>query len=156
MNSKLAIILGFTVLLGVISIPDISAELEYHSKIGSSGIDNDELNGPTDVIISSNGRTIYVVDSENNRINVFEDDGDHDFKFGSFCSIFSIQNCNDNAAGADNDGDGQFDNPKSATLDLRRNFFVVDSDNQRVQRFDDDDGRFEVCCELAVMLADQR
>jgi len=144
MDRKLSIMLGFTVLLGVISIPDISAEMEYYSKIGSSGTDNDELSGPTDVIISSNGRTIYVVDSENNRINVFEDDGDYDFKFGSFCSIFSIQNCNDNAVGADNDGDGQFDNPKSATLDLRGNFFVVDSDNQRVQRFDDDNGRFEI------------
>ena len=84
MDRKLPIMLGFAVLLGVISIPDVSADLEYYSEIGSSGTDNDELSGPTDVIISNNGRTIYVVDSENNRINVFEDDGDHDFKFGSF------------------------------------------------------------------------
>ena len=143
MNRKLPIMLGFAVLLGMMSIPNISAELAYLSEIGSTGIGNDNLNGPTDVILSSNGRTIYVVDSENNRINVFEDDGDYDFKFGSFCSIFAIQNCNDNAVGADNDGDGQFDNPKSATLDLRGNFFVVDADNTRVQRFNDD-GRFEI------------
>ena len=143
MNRKLPIMLGFVVLLGIMSAQNVSAELVYISEIGSTGIGNDNLNGPTDVVISSNGRIIYVVDSENNRINVFEDDGDHDFKFGSFCSVFSIHNCNDNAIGADNDGDGQFDNPKSITLDLRGNFFVVDSDNGRVQRFNDD-GRFEI------------
>jgi len=69
MTRKLPIMLGFAVLiLGMMSAQDISAELTYLSEIGSTGINNDSLNGPTDVIISSNGRTIYVVCLENEEV----------------------------------------------------------------------------------------
>ena len=120
------------------------AELKFSFEIGSFGTSNDELKNPKDVIVSSNGKTIYVVDTDNHRINVFDDDGDHDFKFGTFCNIASIQSCNDNADGANDDGDGQFNKPTSATLDSFGNLFVVDSENERIQRFDDGDGEFEL------------
>ena len=130
--------------MSVLSPQIADAELEFSFEIGSFGTSNDELKNPKDVIVSSNGKTIYVVDTDNHRINVFDDDGDHDFKFGSFCNMASIQDCNDNADGADDDGDGQFNKPTSAVLDSFGNLFVVDSGNERIQRFDDGDGEFEL------------
>ena len=118
------------------------AEPEFSFKFGTTGTGDDELNNPTDVILDKNGKNIYVVDSDNNRINVFEDDGDDDFQYGTFCDITAIQDCNDNADGADDDGDGQFDSPISIIRDALGKFFVVDSDNERVQVFDDD-GEFQ-------------
>ena len=118
------------------------ADIKYHLEIGSSGTRNGNLSEPTDVVYNTWDDKLYVVDSENSRINIFDSDGVHDSKFGTFCSIMDINDCHDNARGADEDGDGQFDSPVAATLDGRENLFVVDSDNGRIQRFDD--GRFEM------------
>ncbi|TFH01553.1 MAG: hypothetical protein E4G77_03350, partial [Nitrosopumilus sp.] len=103
---------------------------------------NGQLNNPTDVILDKNAKNIFVVDSNNHRISVFQDDGDFDFKYGTFCDITVIQNCNDNADGANNNGDGQFENPISVARDALGEFFVVDSGNGRIQVFDDD-GEFQ-------------
>ena len=88
-------------------------------------------------------KNIYVVDSNNDRISVFEDDGDFDFKYGTFCDITSIDDCHDNADGANDDGDGQFNNPLAIARDVSGEFFVIDSDNERIQIFDDD-GEFQL------------
>jgi len=128
--------------LCVASIQIAYAEPEFAFKFGSLDMNNDELDNPTDLILDKNGKNVYVVDNKNNRINVFEDDGDDDFIYGSFCDIVSIQDCNDNADGADEDGDGQFNDLISIARDALGKFFVVDSDNSRVQIFDDD-GEFQ-------------
>jgi DNA-binding beta-propeller fold protein YncE len=119
------------------------AEPEFAFKFGTTGTDDDELDNPTDVILDKSGKNIYVVDNKNNRINVFEDDGDDDFIYGSFCDILAIQDCNNNADGADEVGDGQFDEPLNIAIDALGKFFVVDSDNSRIQIFDDD-GEFQL------------
>jgi len=136
------IIFSLLFVLCVASIQIAYAEPEFAFKFGSLGTNNDELDNPTDLILDKNGKNVYVVDNKNNRINVFEDDGDDDFIYGSFCDIVSIQDCNDNADGADEDGDGQFNDLISIARDALGKFFVVDSDNSRVQIFDDD-GEFQ-------------
>ncbi|ABX12943.1 Fibronectin type III domain protein [Nitrosopumilus maritimus SCM1] len=123
-------------------IPTAYADVEFSFKFGTLGSDDDELDNPTDVIVKSNGREIYVVDNNNNRINVFDDDGDADFLYGTFCNVAQIQDCNDNADGAEEDGDGQFNTPLYIAMDALGKFFVVDSENERVQVFDDD-GEFQ-------------
>jgi DNA-binding beta-propeller fold protein YncE len=140
MKNKVIFSLLFT--LCVVSIQFAYAEPEFSFKFGSSGSGDDELNNPIDVVVDKNGKNIYVVDSNNDRISVFEDDGDYDFTYGTFCDIAIIQDCNDNADGADDDGDGQFNEPISIARDALGKFFVVDSDNNRVQVFDDD-GEFQ-------------
>ena len=134
----------FTILLTicVVSVQFAYAEPEFLLEFGSTGADEDEFNNPTDILVDKNGKNFYIVDSNNDRISVFEDDGDYDFKYGTFCDTFAIQDCNDNADGADDAGDGQFENPISIARDALGNFFVVDSDNERVQVFDDD-GEFQ-------------
>ena len=123
-------------------IPTAYADVEFSFKFGTLGSDDDELDNPTDVIVKSNGREIYVVDNNNDRINVFDDDGDADFLYGTFCNVAQIQDCNDDADGAEEDGDGQFNTPLYIAMDALGKFFVVDSENERVQIFDDD-GEFQ-------------
>ena len=131
------------ILIGIVAIvPTAYADVEFSSKFGTLGSDDDELDNPTDVVVKSNGREIYVVDNNNDRINVFDDDGDADFLYGTFCNVAQIQDCNDNADGAEEDGDGQFNSPLYIAMDALGKFFVVDSENERVQVFDDD-GEFE-------------
>ena len=139
---KNKIIFSLLFALCLVSIPFAYAEPEFVFKFGTTGSGNGELNNPTDVVVDKNGKNIYVVDSNNNRISVFEDDGDFDFTYGTFCDIALIQDCNDNADGANDDGDGQFEKPISIAIDTLGKFFVVDEDNQRVQVFDDD-GEFQ-------------
>ncbi|MGV7226900.1 MAG: fibronectin type III domain-containing protein [Nitrosopumilus sp.] len=140
MKNKIIFSLLFTLCL--VSVQFAHAEAEFSFKFGTTGTGDGELNNPTDVVADMNGKNYYVVDSNNDRINVFDDDGVHDFEYGTFCDIAVIQNCNDNADGADDDGDGQFDSPISIVIDALGKFFVVDSDNERVQIFDDD-GEFQ-------------
>jgi DNA-binding beta-propeller fold protein YncE len=140
LKNKIIFSLLFTLCL--VSIQFAYAEPEFSFKFGTTGTGNEELNNPTDVIVDKNGRNIYVVDNNNDRINVFENDGDYDFQYGTFCDISVIQDCNDNADGADSDGDGQFDSPISIAIDALGKFFVIDSDNNRIQVFDDD-GKFQ-------------
>jgi len=136
------IIFSFLFALCIISLQTVYAETEFAFKFGTTGTGNNNLNDPTDVIVDKNGKNIYVVDSNNDRIIVLENDGDYDFKYGTFCDIAIIQNCNDNADGANVDGDGQFNNPISIAIDALGKFFVIDSANFRVQIFDKD-GEFQ-------------
>ena len=136
------LILGVFFVACIVSIPLAHAEMEFSFKFGGIGTGDDQLDKPTDVIVSTNGKEIFVVDKNNNRVNVFEDDGDHKFEYGTFCDTSQSRDCNNNADGADVDGDGQFNNPLSITLDDFGRYFVVDADNERVQVFDDD-GRFQ-------------
>ena len=136
------IIFSILFVLCIASIQSVYAQPEFAFNFGTTGSDNDELDTPTDVIMDKNGKNLYVVDNKNNRINVFEDDGDDDFLYGSFCDIVEIQNCNSDADGANEDGDGQFNDPISIARDALGKFFVVDTDNSRIQVFDDD-GEFQ-------------
>ena len=136
------IIFSILFALCITSVQIAYAEPEFAFKFGSTGTGDDQFDNPTDVIVDKNGKNIYVVDSNNDRISIFEDDGDYDFQYGTFCDIGLIQNCNDNADGADADGDGQFNSPISIARDALGEFFVVDEDNNRVQIFDDD-GEFQ-------------
>jgi len=140
LKNKIIFSLLFTLCL--VSIQFSYAEPEFSFKFGTSGTGNGQLNNPTDVILDKNAKNIFVVDSNNHRISVFQDDGDFDFKYGTFCDITVIQNCNDNADGANDNGDGQFENPFSVARDALGEFFVVDSGNGRIQVFDDD-GEFQ-------------
>ncbi|MCV0401062.1 MAG: fibronectin type III domain-containing protein [Nitrosopumilus sp.] len=140
MKNKIIFSVLFTLCLT--SIQFAYAEPEFSFKLGTTGSGNGNLNNPTDVIVDKNGNSIYVVDANNDRISVFEDDGDFDFTYGTFCDIVVIQDCNDNADGANEDGDGQFENPISIARDALGKFFVVDEGNQRIQVFDDD-GEFQ-------------
>jgi DNA-binding beta-propeller fold protein YncE len=89
---------------------------------GVAGDNNstDALNGPSDVVLASNG-TIFVSDGEspNTRVVKFSKEG----KFIKFW-------------GSKGSGPGQFDVPHSIVMDSKGRLYVADRTNKRVQVFD--------------------
>src|SRR6185312_3924852 len=93
----------------------------YQSQFGSSGSGNGQFNNPHGITIDSSGN-IYVSDSNNNRVQKFNSAGVYQSQFGSSGS-----------------GNGQFSGPGSPqlgiTLDSSGNIYVVDTGNNRVEKF---------------------
>ena len=125
------------VVLCIVSIPSAYAEFTFDFDFGSSS-GSGELTEPTDVILDRNDRRIYVVDKDNNRISVFDNNNNGRFSthHGEFCDITDLNNCDSTENGAGKEGDGQFNGPTSIAKN-KSTFFVVDSGNDRVQKFDD-------------------
>jgi DNA-binding beta-propeller fold protein YncE len=88
------------------------------------------LNGPTDVVVDADGN-IFVADSENDRIQVFDRTGLFLRMWGGFGDRVGQFNFN----GFDSSGFGTIE------VDGRGNVFVGDTFNFRIQRFDRE-GRF--------------
>jgi hypothetical protein len=85
---------------------------------GEFGTANGELKFPRGITTDSSGNT-YVVDTSNNRVQIFDSTGTYVSKFGSSGT-----------------GNGQFTGPTGIALDGSGNIYVVDSSNNRVQKFD--------------------
>jgi DNA-binding beta-propeller fold protein YncE len=75
------------------------------------GTEDGQFNGPTDIAVDSLGN-VYVADSNNNRIQKFNGNGNFITKWGSL--------------GA---GDGEFDGPVGIAIDSSGNVYVADIDN---------------------------
>ncbi len=90
---------------------------------GVSGEGPGQLKQPRDMAIAPDGR-IYVADTGNHRIQVFDADGSFAFGWGSF-----------------GEGDGQFNEPWGIAVANDGRVYVVDTWNHRVQVFDAD-GKF--------------
>ena len=62
-----------SLLLGGFAFAQFSfADLSFSEEFGTTGDDNKEFDEPTDLAISNNGKNLYVVDSKNDRIKIFE------------------------------------------------------------------------------------
>ena len=90
--------------------------LSYLSQFGSNGSGDGRFSNPYGITLDASGN-IYVVDSNNNRVEKFDSSGAYLSQFGSFGS-----------------GDGQFSSPSVIALDASGNIYVVDSYNSRVQK----------------------
>ncbi|MGR3221286.1 MAG: 6-bladed beta-propeller, partial [Candidatus Anammoxibacter sp.] len=88
-------------------------------KWGYEGAAQGSFNLPCGLSINEtkHGAYIYVVDSGNNRIQMFNSDGKFVLQWGEKGS-----------------GDGQFDYPVNLSLDNNGNVYVVDAGNNRVQK----------------------
>jgi DNA-binding beta-propeller fold protein YncE len=89
---------------------------KFLRKWGATGSGDGELMRPAGLAVEKNGN-IIVVDSGNNRLQVFTPDG----KFVGKC-------------GGPGNGDGQFNQPWGITLDKDGNIYVADWKNHRVQK----------------------
>ncbi|MGE4119741.1 MAG: 6-bladed beta-propeller [Candidatus Nitrosocosmicus sp.] len=86
--------------------------------LGSPGIDEGQFLGPRNLITDSSN-DIFVVDSVNNRIQKFDNNGTFITQWGS--------------AGIK---DGQFSLPIAIDVDSNNNLYVIDDGTDRIQKFD--------------------
>ncbi len=107
--------------IAALSITQIAVAAEIPTKslnhIVTIG-DDDSLSQPTDVVVDRSGR-IYVVDSGNDRVAIFD-------KSGKYLSGF----------GGSGKRPGQFDGPVGIAIDDNERLFVADKGNNRIQIFD--------------------
>ena len=106
---------------------------------GTDGGDAGELNNPEDAEFSLDGRRIWVSDSSNHRISVFDRKGRFLFAFGLEVepgAPFGFERCEETCQGGTNgDEAGAMDFPWAGTFGPRGTFWVADTDNNRVQSF---------------------
>jgi tripartite motif-containing protein 71 len=94
----------------------------YDSQFGTNGSGDGELFEHNGLDIDSSGN-IYVADSGNSRIQKFNSSGIFVAKWGA--------NDGDGSAG---EGDGEFDSPRDVKVGSNGNIYVVDEDNNRIQK----------------------
>lgn len=103
-----------------------SPTVTYKSQFGSAGNGNGQFNAPTAVAVDSS-KNVYVTDTSNSRVQVFDSSGTYQSQFGTSGS-----------------GDGAFTftvqhavlYPNGIVLDSSKNIYVVDTGNNRIQIFD--------------------
>ena len=122
----------------MISISGSSSDtLEYSERFGSVGDDDDEFNKPTDLAIN-NSDNLYIVDSNNHRIKIYELTRGDNCPSGT-ADVVDDEVCFDEEFGLEGSSDGRFDTPTDLAIDTDSgDIYVVDSENNRVQRFQAD------------------
>ena len=83
----------------------------------NDGLDENARKGPGGMAADASGN-LYVVDSKENRVQVYDFSGSYIFSWGS---------------GGDNSG--EFNNPTDIAIDMNGRIFIADTGNKRVQVF---------------------
>jgi len=91
---------------------------------GTSGTDDEHFNTPEGIFISPVNGQIYIADTYNHRIQVFDSDVNHLFTIGE--------------AGVSGSDDNHLDNPIGVAVDDSGNIYVADTFNNRVMKYDAD------------------
>ena len=135
-SKSLFCLLFGTMMLSVFAFSQFSfADLSFSDEFGDQGTSDDEFDEPTDLAISNDGKKLYVVDSENNRIKIYDLTGGNNCPSGTD-EIINDEVCFDDDFGSSGSSDGRFDIPTGLAIDKGNgDIYVVDSDNNRVQRF---------------------
>ena len=138
-SKSLFCLLFGTMILSIFGFSQFSfADLSFSEEFGDQGTSDDEFDKPTDLAISNNGEKLYVVDSENNRIKTYDLTGGDNCPSGTD-EIINDEVCFDDDFGSSGSTDGRFDIPTDLAIDKGNgDIYVVDSDNNRVQRFQSD------------------
>ena len=113
---------------------DLSSVLVW----GEVGTGPSQFNHPRGVAVGPEGN-VYVVDSDNNRVQVFDAEGALLREWGSQCNLSTEQGCADlDGDGPMAYGDGQFQEPWGIAVSGDGRVYVADTWNHRIQAFDGD------------------
>lgn len=105
-------------------------DVQFLNKWGTLGAEPGQFAAPEAVAVDADGR-VFVADTNNSRVQVFDQNGVFLFEFGSSCELSSGNGCETE------EGFGQFNLPEGIAVDNQsERVFVVDSSNDRVQVFD--------------------
>jgi uncharacterized protein (TIGR03663 family) len=120
--------------------PYVEAYVDLDSVLvwGSLGTEPGMMNHPRGVAVGPDGN-IYVVDSDNNRIQVFSGNGAPLREWGSQCNLTTGVGCADlDGDGPMAYGDGQFQEPWGIAVANDGRVYVADTWNHRIQAFSSD------------------
>jgi len=120
--------------------PDLYAEKHVDLKAqlvwGQVGTAPGQFNHPRGLAVGPDGN-LYVVDSDNARVQVFAPDGTFLRAWGSYCEMESGHGCADpDGNGPLQMGDGQFREPWGIAVAPDGRVYVADTWNHRIQVFD--------------------
>jgi DNA-binding beta-propeller fold protein YncE len=104
--------------------PDQQEQYIFVTKWGTGGDAAGEFARPHDLDFSPAEDKLYVIDRDNNRVQVFDKNGTYLYEWGS-----------------EGEGMGQFTLPYGVDVDPDGNVWIADRGNHRVQKFDPD-GKF--------------
>lgn len=108
----------------VLSLSDKNSNIIIHGAInrivGSIGREEGQFSGPSAFDYGLDGR-IYVADTRNNRIQIFDQDGQFEYAFGERGSKT-----------------GQFNAPQGVVVNSHGIIYVADTQNNRIQMFNKD------------------
>ena len=124
--------------------PYVAAQVELGvvREWGELGVDLGQFNHPRGLAVGPEG-DVYVVDSDNHRVQVFDDQGTFLRAWGSRCDLSTGQGCLDpDGDGPLAPGDGQFLEPWGVAVSDDGRVYVADTWNHRLQVFDID-GTFQ-------------
>jgi predicted membrane-bound mannosyltransferase/DNA-binding beta-propeller fold protein YncE len=110
------------------------AAIQQLGTAGTPGNQPGQFNFPRAVAVDSAGK-IYVADSGNNRVQVFNPDGTLLHQWGTTCKIDTGEGC------LSPTGPGQFNEPWGIAVGQDGSVYVSDTWNHRIQKFSND-GQF--------------
>ena len=110
--------IGNIFIVGSEQIQKFDSSGTYISQFGTSGSNEGQFSGLSDIAIDSDN-TIYTIEEYGNRAQKFDSSGNFISQFGT--------------SGSDN---GQFDVSRGIALDSSSNIYVADTNNNRIQKFD--------------------
>jgi sugar lactone lactonase YvrE len=110
-------LLGLTVLIATLAGAPAAGALGFVNEWGETGTGPGQFRFPVSVAVGPSG-TVYVADSENDRIQRFDESGAFLGEWGG--------------TGA---GPGQFSTPEAVDVDAAGNVYVADKENFRIQKF---------------------
>ncbi|SJZ49403.1 NHL repeat-containing protein [Selenihalanaerobacter shriftii] len=122
LSQKRVWILGLNVFIISIlfSFAGLAEEIPVRHEFNIKMAGNEELNRPADVEVANNGE-IFVLDTVNNQIVVYDHQGSFLRKFGDY-----------------GDDPGEFKTPLALAINNQDQIYVVDTENHRIQVLDKD------------------
>ncbi|MFC1617272.1 carboxypeptidase regulatory-like domain-containing protein [Candidatus Margulisiibacteriota bacterium] len=106
-------------------VQKFDSEGSFIRKWGSQGTGDGEFSSPYSIAID-NENNVYVTDADNNRVQKFTADGEFIWAYGKQDIYGDFQS---------GSGNGEFDYPVGLAFDNDNNFYVVEKNNNRIQKF---------------------